>query len=576
MKKRFLLGLLAFAVPATQASAQSADDRQPSLSRVDYVVDGLALGQKVRPESSAYRRYQCNRSSQFEGTIWCQRQGSEMGINGPFASATSILHDASGTTLYINRYVEPAFFRSGEIQSQIDRLTRRYGPPTIQNLTKEGVPGAVIALFGNIRLEPLNEVQIAGIKVGKRAQGFIPMDFLGDFQKSAQLALPLFRLAGRDGYVWSASSDAFGRGHLRFLAANPSSFDSNAVLVDLPLAGFANDPSATKPPSIDYDESSRPKHDNVAGVANPQSDALQTAPVANNSVHVEAQTPPSQKQAFGGSAAPDHQGPRILPTTVKSSTGPMWDRLPATTFRCVQTGVKQSSGRDLQDLIDHNIRPFDPEVKSLVDACSKQSYGEEARDFVGWVGDIGLARPEMTKAFQQCQEIIALFEDRVIRHLTSMEGESASKAEQQRTHDIVTALSDKRDEAKSIACIKQFIVVLKVGGSQTGYFADELAVVNGKLINRSIDLRKVAAQKIEDLTPRGWTLLSADLGMEQLNPDQLQSEIDSLSKSPSGLGYLACLMPKDWVGWFSSDTFCHGDALESGLASAAQSISLKH
>jgi hypothetical protein len=45
------------------------------------------------------------------------------------------------------------------------------------------------------------------------------VDYLGDVQQSRQLGLPVFRLAGGAGFLWSAS-DRNGRGHLRFLAAD--------------------------------------------------------------------------------------------------------------------------------------------------------------------------------------------------------------------------------------------------------------------------------------------------------------------------------------------------------------------
>ncbi|MGB9366572.1 MAG: OmpA family protein [Xanthobacteraceae bacterium] len=44
------------------------------------------------------------------------------------------------------------------------------------------------------------------------------VDFLGSFRRSAQYGLPIYRLVGHRGYIWSASFDLQGQGHLRFFA----------------------------------------------------------------------------------------------------------------------------------------------------------------------------------------------------------------------------------------------------------------------------------------------------------------------------------------------------------------------
>src|SRR6202011_2433425 len=46
------------------------------------------------------------------------------------------------------------------------------------------------------------------------------IDHLGDIRQSLKLGLPIYRVRGSAGYVWSAASDEAGRGHLRFLAVD--------------------------------------------------------------------------------------------------------------------------------------------------------------------------------------------------------------------------------------------------------------------------------------------------------------------------------------------------------------------
>jgi hypothetical protein len=48
------------------------------------------------------------------------------------------------------------------------------------------------------------------------------VSFLGDLQRSAKLEVPIYRLIGGPGFLWSANSDREGRGTLRFLAIDAS------------------------------------------------------------------------------------------------------------------------------------------------------------------------------------------------------------------------------------------------------------------------------------------------------------------------------------------------------------------
>jgi hypothetical protein len=87
----------------TQGSAPSTT--QSSL----YVVDGLALGGKVRFESEAYKQHHCTPSDKFPGFTWCRQAKTEKTKRGEATSSNSILHSQNGTAVYVNRYIEPAF-----------------------------------------------------------------------------------------------------------------------------------------------------------------------------------------------------------------------------------------------------------------------------------------------------------------------------------------------------------------------------------------------------------------------------------------------------------------------------------
>jgi hypothetical protein len=58
----------------------------------DFVVDGLAVGAAVRPDSPVYRAYKCRPSDEFPGFTWCAIKHPMSGRFGPYDSWVTILH----------------------------------------------------------------------------------------------------------------------------------------------------------------------------------------------------------------------------------------------------------------------------------------------------------------------------------------------------------------------------------------------------------------------------------------------------------------------------------------------------
>jgi hypothetical protein len=83
---------------------------------------------------------------------------------------------------------------------------------------------AVIAIWGQINLDPLDSSTLAIIASGHDVKSGLHVDYLGDFPKSAKLGMPIYRIAGGPGYLWNASYDRKGRGHLRFLTSNAAAY----------------------------------------------------------------------------------------------------------------------------------------------------------------------------------------------------------------------------------------------------------------------------------------------------------------------------------------------------------------
>src|SRR5262249_53922233 len=85
-------------------------------------------------------------------------------------------------------------------------------------------------VWGGLRLELLDGNDIPAIQSGTVSPQSMLVDHLGNIRESLRLGLPVYRLKGGPGYLWSAASDHGGWGHLRFLT-----MDGPA------LAGIKND-----------------------------------------------------------------------------------------------------------------------------------------------------------------------------------------------------------------------------------------------------------------------------------------------------------------------------------------------
>lgn len=210
----------------------------------------MALYGHVRFDSQAYQQYQCSPSDKFPGFTWCHKEKKERANGEEVLFSNSILHSQDGTAFYVNRYIEPAFFGPNEVQSEIDRLSAKFGNPArqIQMPERQGLPHAVIAIWGAIQLEQLNPSEISIVASGGSAAG-LSVSFLGDLQRSAKAGVPVYRLAGAAGYLWVATFNDNGRGVLRYLAIDASQISpSNEIVTSSPPQSPASIPPVTPPP----------------------------------------------------------------------------------------------------------------------------------------------------------------------------------------------------------------------------------------------------------------------------------------------------------------------------------------
>jgi serine protease Do len=221
---------------------------QPS----SYVLDGLALGGKVHVGSAAYKEYRCAPSDKFPSFIWCHREKTEKSNRGEIRLSTSILHSQGGIAVYVNRYIEPAYFGPHDIRREIDRLSAKIGdrPREFRMPPREGLPNAIIAVWGKIKLEQLDAAEVSLVASGKGHQGLL-VSFLGDLQRSAKAGVPVYRLSGGAGLLWAATFDRDGRGALRFLIIDASKIPQNALPEPPPPPSQAMSPP---PPPGDGEE----------------------------------------------------------------------------------------------------------------------------------------------------------------------------------------------------------------------------------------------------------------------------------------------------------------------------------
>jgi TolA-binding protein len=193
-----------------------------SADSAQYVVEGLALGDRVPFDSPNYQSYTCRPSDDFAGLTWCQRT-QQRGTNAILSS--TIIHTQDGTAIYLMANIAPVSLSRNVVLTEIDDLSRelQQRPIKVNWLPqRQGLPKSFIAVWGQIKLEELDSDAISIVAGGKSPHMGVLVDSLGDLKRSAEQGLPVYRIAGGAGYLYSASFDASGHGHRHYVAINAS------------------------------------------------------------------------------------------------------------------------------------------------------------------------------------------------------------------------------------------------------------------------------------------------------------------------------------------------------------------
>ena len=229
-KKEIFVGLVTALCLTGTAKAQLGHN-DPTASQVPtYVVEGIALGSKVKADSSAYREYKCGPSDQFEGFTWCQRSRRDSERRRSFEATYSILHSKDGTVVYANRTQQPAFLDASKADRAIQNYSRKFGgAPKITKMPRQsGLSDAIVATWGKIELEPLDSESVRSLAEGKSPKKGLLIDFLGNFTRSAHEGLPIYRIVGGAGFLWAGSFDQKGRGLIDQFFVPSSQFDTGS------------------------------------------------------------------------------------------------------------------------------------------------------------------------------------------------------------------------------------------------------------------------------------------------------------------------------------------------------------
>ena len=190
-----------------------------------YTVNGLVLGARIARDSASYRAYECKKSEDFEDYTYCERTERRSTSLGQGRLSSAIIHGSDGTAIYLMTDLAPVKLDRLAIENEINQISRELNQQPAKVAWRPGSNGtqtAVIATWGQVRLESvkLDPADRASIQTEKDIGPGPLVDDLGDPVRSAKAGLPVYKITGGAGYIYSASFDDSGRGHRHYAAAD--------------------------------------------------------------------------------------------------------------------------------------------------------------------------------------------------------------------------------------------------------------------------------------------------------------------------------------------------------------------
>jgi hypothetical protein len=211
MPRRILVATFCIAL-----SGVGAANAQPS----KYVVDHVRLGASV---NSDVKNHDCERSDDFLGFVWCHQEAKNANNH---VSKTIMYEEQSGAAVYVMRNEALVLLDQSRVEKEINSLSKSFQESPVVNWmpTRKGAPKAVIALWGQVRVEELNPDALSMLAARQSAHQGVIVDYMGDLYRSARNGLPVYRMIGGAGYLYSASFGAGERGHQHYVAIDASRF----------------------------------------------------------------------------------------------------------------------------------------------------------------------------------------------------------------------------------------------------------------------------------------------------------------------------------------------------------------
>jgi hypothetical protein len=212
-----------YAAPSTPNYAPPPAPNYPPPPNPSYVVNGLELGAPLGPPADVADGYACHASDDYPGFAWCQSHHAESSKFGPDTVWMSVFRSRTNATVEITQAIDPAFFRQGDAEREIQRLSRQFGQQARVVVVDLPAGGrAIIAAWGAITLTPLDPATLDALRRGAPVHSGLLVGAIGDLRASARLGVPVYGLGGGAGFIWSANYNSSGKGVLRITAVDPS------------------------------------------------------------------------------------------------------------------------------------------------------------------------------------------------------------------------------------------------------------------------------------------------------------------------------------------------------------------
>ena len=335
---------------------------------------------------------------------------------GPYTNWLSILHSDAYKMAQISQAVVPAFFKPGDIDREIQRLSQYFGQEAriLNAEPRPGAPHATLAVWGAVTLNPLGDATLGALRRGEQIHSGLLADFVGDARKSARLGLPVYSLGGGAGYLWGADFDDSGKGSLRITAVDASALEqrpvpvpdttARAVVPTDPLPAPTPDPALAPQEQARRDAEKKARLDKIVPVAQGLIEDAKATLIKVDPKNPKLLDYVEQIGALNnaiGQNDPDEIERKSAALSTQLSREPVFQKLEADRAE----KQKQAAARYLGDA----IRLAQKQKRFMLDFVSQNPTSPYALKFVPLIKQIdpALVSPELTRV-QSLTETIAL------------------------------------------------------------------------------------------------------------------------------------------------------------------------